>query len=181
MTEYLEKGSVSELQELKANFPETLLELRAVRGLGPKKIKTLFSDLGISSLSELEYACEENRLLELKGFGEKTQTALLKSIRAIRLNQGKVILPIALQEAEEVLEGLRRIKGITRVEITGEIRRHSEVVSSLDFLMESEDANLKKAGFHHEEAAFTRTTERGLLVRVFPASKADFEIGRAHV
>src|SRR5262249_54257813 len=88
--EFLNTGKVLELASLLEGFPPTILELREVRGLGPKKIKVLHDQLGIASLAELEYACEENRLLDLKGFGEKTQASILKNIHALAGYRGKV-------------------------------------------------------------------------------------------
>lgn len=172
--EFVDTGKVSELEALQEGLPATILELREVRGLGPKKIKALHDQLGIASLSELEYACEENRLVDLKGFGEKTQASVLKNIKLLLGNKGKVILPVALQEAEEVQEALAKLKGVKRVEPTGELRRHSEIVSSVDFLVEGDEGALAKAGFRAEGGAFAKTSERGLPVRVFTAGAKDF-------
>jgi len=172
--EFLETGIVTELSTLNEGLPSTILELREVRGLGPKKIKQLYDSLGIASLAELEYACEESRLVDLKGFGEKTQASVLKNIKALMGNKGKVILPVALQEAEDVSEELAKLKGVKRVEHTGDLRRHNEVVSSIDFLVEASGDVLTKAGFQEEGAAFTKKSERGLTVRAFTASAKDF-------
>ena len=173
--EFVETGKVSEFDELLKGLPESILELREVRGLGPKKIKQLLEQLGIASLAELEYACAENRLVDLKGFGEKTQGNVLKNIKAMMGYKGKVILPMALQEADEVAEALKKLKGVKRVERTGELRRHSEVIASIDFLVEGEaEAALKKAGFSEEGGAFTRQSERGMKVRAFTTSAKDF-------
>ncbi|MGZ3651681.1 MAG: helix-hairpin-helix domain-containing protein [Bdellovibrionota bacterium] len=87
--EFLETGIVTELTALNEGLPATILELREVRGLGPKKIKLLYDQLSIGSLAELEYACEESRLVDLKGFGEKTQASVLKNIKALMGNKGK--------------------------------------------------------------------------------------------
>src|SRR5690606_28709134 len=64
-------------EELRKEIPDTLFELFKVPGLGPKKIQLLYNKLSITSLGELEYACLENRLLSLPGFGEKTQQNIL--------------------------------------------------------------------------------------------------------
>jgi DNA polymerase (family X) len=105
--EFVKSGSVGECESLKAKFPPYILELTEVRGLGPKKIKALYEQLGVGSLTELEYACEENRLLGLKGFGEKTQSGILENIAKVKANRGRAILPMALQQADEVREELR--------------------------------------------------------------------------
>jgi DNA polymerase (family 10) len=172
--EFVSSGKVGELVELQKGLPESILELREVRGLGPKKIRALYEQLGIGSLVELEYACEENRLLDLKGFGEKTQASVLKNIHLLLGNRGKVILPVALQEADEARDELEAIKGVARVETTGDLRRHSEVLSTIDFLVEADGKTLEKAGFEFLDGAFHKKTDRGLPLRVFTASVKDF-------
>jgi len=173
--EYVESGQVTELEELRKGFPSEILELRQIRGLGAKKIRMLYEQLSIGSLAELEYACEENRLTELKGFGEKTQASILKNIKEARSYAGKVILPVALQEADELLEHLQKLEGISRAEATGDLRRHSEVLSSIDFLVIGEPTALEKDGFVMDPGRFWRKiTERGMQVRVWCASSSDF-------
>lgn len=169
--EFAETGAVKEFEKLKEGFPPGLLEIREVRGLGPKKIKVLYDQLQIGSLAELQYACEENRLVDLKGFGEKTQASVLKNLQLIRANQGKVILPVGLQEAEEIQESLSNLNGAERVELTGELRRHNDVISSLDFLIEGKEkslqAGLEKLGFADAKGTWNKTTERGIAARVW--------------
>lgn len=177
VAEFVSSGKVTEFEELKKDFPEGLLELREVRGLGPKKIKALYQDLHIASLAELEYACQENRLLDLKGFGEKTQASILKNIKELQGYKGKVILPVALQEAEELKEALEKGKGISRVELTGAVRRHDEIVGELELLVSGKGAEalLEKDGFQSEGGAYVKTTERGLRARVHVAPEKEFE------
>ncbi|MGZ3696265.1 MAG: helix-hairpin-helix domain-containing protein, partial [Bdellovibrionota bacterium] len=127
--EFVETGKVAEHEALKKDFPGNIVELRQVSGLGAKKIKILFQELGIASISELEYACQENRLVDLKGFGEKTQQNILKSISQLKKSLGKVILPVALQDAELVSEELESVPGVKRVAETGDLRRHAEVMA----------------------------------------------------
>lgn len=140
VAEFLATHKLKDLEELKAEYPAGLLELREIRGLGAKKIKTLYAELGIASLSELEYACQENRLVDLKGFGEKTQASILKAIQQMKGYRGKVILPVALQESDFVQEILAELPGVKSVRETGELRRRAEVISSLDFVLETEEA-----------------------------------------
>jgi len=177
--EYVKSGLVTEHEELKKGFPDGILELRLIRGLGSKKISALFERLQIGSLAELEYACEENRLVDIKGFGEKTQASILKSIREVRSYKGKVILPVALQEAVEVQERLSRLKGVSRVEATGELRRHLETISSIDFLLEGDEETLgkvlEKEAFKADPGGFwVKETERGMKARAFLAGPKNF-------
>lgn len=135
ITEFINTGKILEFENLRARFPSGLLEIREVRGLGPKKIAALYSSLGIASLGELEYACRENRLLELKGFGVKTQTAILKQLEEQKVRRGKLLLPQARALAEEWQAALAEASGVRRVEITGDVRRALETADSIDFVV----------------------------------------------
>jgi DNA polymerase (family 10) len=72
------------LERLERQIPFGLLEVRKIKGLGPKKIRALWKELEITSIGELEYACSENRLVDLKGFGTKTQETVLEGIAELR-------------------------------------------------------------------------------------------------
>src|SRR5690606_34023418 len=78
--------------DLEAALPEGLMELTRIPGLGPKKALVIIDELGVKSITELEYACRENRLIILKGFGEKAQEKILEQIQFIQANQGKLRL-----------------------------------------------------------------------------------------
>src|SRR5690606_24541001 len=78
LSEFLLEGKTTARDELAAGLPEGLMELTKVPGLGPKKAIQLIEELGIKTLGELEYACQENRLLKLKGFGDKVQAKILE-------------------------------------------------------------------------------------------------------
>ena len=84
--EIYETGTCKYYEELKSKIPEGVLELLNLKGLGAKRIKILYENLGIKSIGELEYACKENRLLILKGFGKKIQENILKAIKNYRKN-----------------------------------------------------------------------------------------------
>lgn len=178
VAEFLGSGKVTEFEELQKGLPEGVLELREVRGLGPKKIKSLYTELGVGSLAELEYACLENRLLDLKGFGEKTQASVLKNIKALQGYKGKVILPVALQEAEALIEEWSDLPGVSRAELTGDLRRHSEVVPQLDLLLAGKEKEitsaLLKQGFQEKAGALEKLSEHGLKVRAHLATPANF-------
>ncbi|MFM2204105.1 MAG: hypothetical protein RLZZ605_1069, partial [Bacteroidota bacterium] len=84
----LKTGELAPLQEILLQTPPGILEIMQIKGLGPKKIALLCKDLGIESIGELEYACQENRLLSLKGFGEKTQLSILQQIQFMQQQKG---------------------------------------------------------------------------------------------
>ena len=116
------------LDELEADLPAGLFELRKVKGLGPKKVKALWEALGVASLAELEQACRENRLVELKGFGAKTQQKVLAEIARLRESAGKRRRDQAWALVRPVLRALREHG---RAEVGGALRRGMELVEAM--------------------------------------------------
>lgn len=127
-------GKLQYFEDLKSEFPSTLFELFRIPNLGPKKIRKLWEDLGITSARDLEDACQENRLLDLKGFGKKTQEKLLEGIKIAAISDGSHLLGKVLPFARQLLGYLRACKAIERVEIAGSTRRWKEVIHDLDFV-----------------------------------------------
>ncbi len=128
-------GSLPYYEELKAEFPPTIFDLMNIPGLGPKKIKKLYDTLGISSLIELEYACNENRLVDLEGFGAKTQENILQGIEARKKYSEKFHYPVAENAARSMIDHIRKAKGIKRSEIAGSLRRRKEIIGDIDILV----------------------------------------------
>ncbi|MEN9724229.1 MAG: hypothetical protein RJB38_2215 [Pseudomonadota bacterium] len=141
LTEFLITGVSKVKAELESTLPAGLLELTQIPGLGPKKAFQLIETLEISSVRELEYACQENRLLKIKGFGPKIQQKLLENIRFLQAATGQVRLDQVLEPAQHLLEEMRRLLK-TRVECTGEVRRRCEVLHSVGLLIELSAAEL---------------------------------------
>jgi len=137
--EYSTTGSMKYLEELTREVPESLLELMQIPNLGPKKIKVLYDELGISNIGELEYACKENRLIHLAGFGEKTQEKVLKGIEFFKRHKGEFLFGDIYSEAEGIKERLSAVIAPEWVEVCGSIRRRKEVVRDMDILVAAED------------------------------------------
>ncbi len=110
-------------------MPAGLPELLALPGLGPKRARTLWQELGIASLGELEYACRENRLLSLAGFGPATQSSILDAIEFRRRASASRHLSDGWQAGEEVAAVLRGAAPDARVAVAGEVRRYCEIVT----------------------------------------------------
>ena len=136
VTEFLLHGKTTARDELSKALPEGLLELTQVPGLGPKKARVLIDELGIKTLGELEYACRENRLLKIAGFGVKVQQKILDGVIFLKANQGKQRIDEALPVAAELLEALQAAVGEARVSETGALRRRLEILESFDYLIE---------------------------------------------
>jgi len=135
--ELVTTGKLSYYEELKKEFPDTLFELFKVPGLGPKKIQALYNKLGITSLGELEYACLENRLLILPGFGEKTQQNILKGISYLKRYQSMYLFSEAWEVANHMIEQIKKLPGVGQVHAAGSLRRRKELVKDIDILAES--------------------------------------------
>lgn len=135
LREYVQHGDIAEYHSLKASVPAGVLQLTELRGVGGKKARSLYEQLGIASIGELEYACRENRLVELKGFGAKTQESILKSIIEWNNAQGKLHQDKAFALAEDI-RALLLDAGATRVEFSGELRRACEIITHIVAVVE---------------------------------------------
>jgi len=137
ITQLIQDGSIPLHQELKATFPEGVREMLRVPGLGPKKVKDLFEKLGIKSIGELEYACHENRLLTLPGFGPKSQEKILQGIEQFKRFQGRFLFGGIYPLASEVLERINKHPKTLRGSLAGSLRRRMETVKDMDLVAES--------------------------------------------
>ena len=130
--ELLTRGEASLYRELKDKTPPGLLELLRVPGLGPKKARVLFDELHITSLGELEYACQENRLVALPGFGAKSQEKIKAGLAGLSRYDGLFRLGDLLPLAESLAARWRSLPGILRLEVAGPVRRRLEVAGAID-------------------------------------------------
>jgi DNA polymerase (family X) len=127
-------GNLTYYDELRRSVPAGLLEIIEVPGLGPKKVRTLYEILEITTLAELEYACRENRLLNLKGFGPKSQDNILEGIEFFRRNQGRFFYSEARSIASQLLSELSRHANPVEISLAGSIRRCLEIVKDIDIV-----------------------------------------------
>jgi DNA polymerase (family 10) len=135
ITELQTTGRLEFFEKLKASVPPGLVEILAIPGIGPKKVRALQEKLGVDSVAKLRAACAENRVAALEGFGEKTQERILAGIRN-REAYNKRHLWIEAKEASDViLAGLRKQPGVQQVEACGSLRRRLETVGDIDFLV----------------------------------------------
>lgn len=135
--EIAQKGTTSELDELWAQTPPGLLEMFKINGIGPKKIGVIWRETGIDTIYDLEIACQNGVIAQLKGFGASTQSKILESIQFLKSHSGMLRIDQALNLANQLLNELK--SDFEQVEITGEIRRNMEVVSTLSFLIGTSD------------------------------------------
>src|SRR5215212_3672114 len=131
--EVMDTGALQVLQEYIANTPSGILEMMNIKGLGPKKINTLWKEMKIDSIEELQKACEENRIADKKGFGGKTQENILNSIQFQQQNAGKYLYAKLEAFAEAFTLKLQEKFPNQKTEITRSFRRQLEVIESLEW------------------------------------------------
>ena len=134
IAELLQTGSLSILNDYIAKTPAGVIEMLSIKGLGPKKIHTVWKEMGIETIGELEYACNENRLTLYKGFGEKTQHNVAEAIRFYLNQQGWFLFQQAAEIAQQFLQLLQTQLPNYSTVITGSLRRQMETVDSIDLL-----------------------------------------------
>lgn len=147
----IEKGELTLLREYISKTPTGVLDMMNIKGLGPKKINSLWKELGIDTIEELEKACRDNRLAEKKGFGEKTQQKILEEISFQQQNEGKILYAQVEAFAEAFTLKLKEKFPEDRIEISGEFKRQLEVIEKLEWVTTIEKEELKtyllKTGF----------------------------------
>ena len=136
----VETGELPMLIELQKEVPESVLAILRIPGLGPKKAAALFDQLGISSLDELQTACRQHKVRELKGFGPKTEETILAGIELAATADDRMRWADADVIVQAVLAHLRKSPAVTQVEAAGSYRRGKETVGDLDFLAVAVDA-----------------------------------------
>jgi len=137
ITELVETGGLKLLEDLKSTIPAGHLDLLKIPGLGPKKIRILYDSLNIRTIGELEYACLENRLIELEGFGQKTQERILQGIQQVKKYQGRFLYGEVIIQAEEILKRISSHPKVNRASLAGSLRRKMEVVRNINLVVSS--------------------------------------------
>jgi DNA polymerase (family 10) len=152
ITELVTTGRLQLHEELKNSIPPGHLEMLKIPGLGPKKIKALHDRLNIKTVGELEYACLENRLVDLQGFGQKSQERILQGIQQIKRYQGQYLYGKVIEPAQKILRKILSHPKVLRGSLAGSLRRRMEVVRNI---------NLVLSTYHPQEVsgAFSRLPE----------------------
>ena len=132
--EMVETGKLHFLEELKKEVPGELSDLMAIAGLGPKRIKTIYEKLQVSTFGELERAANERRISTLPGLGEKTEQAILEELKRVARTKNRIRLPVAEAIAESLVKYLKGMKGVKALDVAGSYRRRKETVGDLDIL-----------------------------------------------
>lgn len=131
--EILQTGTLQELTDLVAQTPEGIFDIFKVKGLGVKKIKVLWNELGLDNINDLKIACENGKIALQKGFGQKTQDSILESLAFLQAQQGKLRMDKALFLSQEILAVLSSM--YEGVEEVGQVIRASQTVDLLQFIV----------------------------------------------
>ena len=185
--ELLQTGSMADLESILVDTPEGIVEMLGIKGIGPKKIVVIWKDLGIENIGELYYACNENRLIEAKGFGLKTQEEIKKVIEFKMAAQGKFLYSqselLANTLSAELLLWLSNIDPAALLTVAGDYRRYCEIIEELDFIAGVNDIAAVAEQFatfpalefeQKDENLFVAQSPFGLKIQLHLYPAADF-------
>jgi len=132
--EYLQTGKIRYHQAIKKKIPVDIEEMMAVESIGPKTIKTLYQELGITNLKSLEEAVKKHKVAALFGFGEKTERNILESIRFLKKSKSRFLLGEVLSIVKDIESALTDLKEVKKFSMAGSLRRRKETVGDIDLL-----------------------------------------------
>ena len=135
ITEFCESGESKILNELRKKFPDGILEMLKVSGLGPAKVRILFDKLNLKTIDELQKACEKHQLQNLDGFGKKSEENILQGIFIRRRAQEHHLYPDAFSSANQIVSFILTITGVKDCEYVGSLRRRKEIIGDIDILV----------------------------------------------
>lgn len=180
--EMLLTGHLSLLENFISRTPSGILEMMKIKGLGPKKIATIWKELEVETLGELMYACNENRLTLLKGFGQKTQDNVKQSIEFYLSNRERFLYAEIAPLAQELEKRLQQMLSPAMVSLTGHVRRTEIIIDEIALVAATTPANLQQhlgtiPEFNLiEETAASQLWrhDQGVKVRIYHCQPDDF-------
>ncbi len=133
--ELIETGKCAEHREMLKGFPQGLIDMLRLRGVGPKKVKLFYEKLGIKDIKSLKKACEKDEIARLPKMGEKSQSEILNAIAETELfSQKRFLIDGALFDAESLIEYLKESKILKHIQYAGSLRRFQETIGDIDIL-----------------------------------------------
>jgi DNA polymerase (family 10) len=183
IAELLETGTMTELLEMLDKTPEGVVEMMHIKGIGAKKVATIWKELGIENVGELYYACNENRLIEAKGFGLKTQEEIRKVIEFRMAGNGKFLYAQVEEEVKALMEEIKGVFPDALKHVAGEFRRMCEVISEIVIVIGSLDQHIAFSALADSQILgnvslndnhINGELKNGLLVDIICVDKADY-------
>jgi len=178
--ELIDNGAMETMKKYQDKTPLGIQDMLKIKGFGPKKIRVIWQDLGAESIGELLYACNENRLVELKGFGLKTQKDLKEKLEYFLASKNKFHYASLEQDADELLENIQQEMPDAQVSLVGEMRRCCPIVSVIEILIGSDKdiEPLFENDFitleEKEKGHFVAKSEKGKPVIVYHCKSEEF-------
>ena len=179
--ELLETGSLKTLQEIMEKTPPGVIEMLNIKGIGPKKISTIWKEMGIESIGELLYACKENRLKLYKGFGEKTQQNVIETIEFYLNNQGSYLYPQVETVVPQVTAYLEKLLSPDEVYITGSYRRQMEIIDELEYVVNCSTEAVKPKFETANPPELLEETSESLLYKLHNGLKLRLYTGKGNI
>lgn len=189
ISELLATGTIQELDDILLRTPSGVVEMLGIKGIGPKKIGVIWHDLKIETVGELYYACNENRLIEAKGFGLKTQEVIKKVIEFKMAANGKFLYAhveaVVNQIFNDLLLWLNKVEETALLGVAGEFRRCVEIIEEGLFIIGTNNVenlvqqistftNLEFENIGNN--TFTSHLENALRIRLILVPKTDFHL-----
>lgn len=137
--EYIQTGRITKYEELKADVPDSLIDLLGIQGLGPKTLAHLYKNLGIKNLLDLQRAIENGSLAKLPQMGEKKIENIIRGIKLFQASRERILLGFALPEVFGLIEKLEKLPEITNISPAGSLRRLKETIGDIDILVTGRD------------------------------------------
>ncbi len=179
--ELLQTGKIISLEELILRTPSGIIEMLNIKGIGPKKINTIWKEMEIETIGELLYACKENRLKLYKGFGEKTQQNVIDTIDFYFKNKGSHLYAQVELIANDSYRFIQTVFPDKKIEITGAFKRQLEIIDQMEFLIAATEDEIEKTmmqadGFTLKSKTnyFQYSTIAGIDVNIYPVDENDF-------
>ena len=178
--EYIETEKVSELEELKKDVPNGLLEMLEIKNLGPKKVKKFYNELQIDDLTKLKEALEDGRIASLKGLGQKSSDKILDSLLQHEIYSKRTVLGLIYNELEEIKRIMLSNQKCIQVEIAGSARRSEETIGDIDLLVSCADDDREEVlEFFMEQGFIMQIEAKGdtkITARLYSGVQIDLRV-----
>lgn len=172
--ELAEKGNMDTLERYKGMTPSGVIDMLQVRGFGPKKVSVIWNQLGVETIGELLQACEENRLVALKGFGLKTQASLQQKLQYFQLSKGYYQYAVAENEIEEINQWIGENMPQDAA-VVGDAAKHNQIIEGISILVVEESSEaLTTAIKEHASEDVEELNWGGITVQLIEISAEDF-------
>jgi len=150
----IQDGTLPGVADLRASIPEGLLEMIEVPGLGAKRVRSIYEQLGISDVDALAKACEAGEIKKMSGFGKKTEQNILQGVYYLQQHRGRFLSRTARQEAEGLRDYLVEQPRVIRLDVTGSVRRCMETSKDVDIVASTTDGeSLAEAFVNYPDVA----------------------------